>query len=499
MTILSTLGRTGVFAAAVLAVSASNANAQQVSYRFEAATDQFTPLHSYAYAKLPGYKFFFGGISGQGLHSIPESTGVVSFPLNVFNESVYMLDESTNTLYSAPTSALSQNLREMLRFTVAQYIQLGDTLHIYGGYGALDNGTQWTTKNAVMSVDLQSLKTALLASSPLNDGMFTMQTSNQARVAGGVIVRLGDKFALVGGSNFTGDYGLGIDQTNPFQNQYSRAIYIFDPAVSMTTPEETFIDSYAFRRRDGNVMPVTLPDGMGMGGTKPGFVLATGVFRNGFDIWEEPLLYAVGDSAVHFEQTFLQKANQYETANVSLYSASQARNRITIFGGITYFVYDEKFGWFQDFTFPWTDQISEYSITDGQFVADSEVIIGRTPLPFSNTHLLLESNIPHNQNGQVLIDDMPHNEVLLGKIYGGLFAQEPAPSPVTFASSTVYKVYITVGVRGDVNKDGIVNFSDLNIVLSQFGGAGSGDLNLDGVVNFTDLNTVLSNFGATAE
>ncbi len=498
MTILSTLGRTGVFAAvAAIAVSAT-ATAQQVSYRFEAATDQFTPLHSYAYAKLPGFKFFFGGISGQGLHSIPEGTGIISFPLNVFNDNVYMLDESTNTLYSASIASLTQPTREMLRFTNGQFIQLGDTLHIYGGYGALDNGTQWTTKAAVMAVDLHALKTALLASAPLAESMFSIQASTQARVAGGVIVKLDDMFALVGGSNFTGDYGLGINQTNPFQNQYSRAIYIFDPAVSMTVPQETFIDSYAFRRRDGNVMPVTLPDGMGMGGTKPGFVLATGVFRNGFDIWEEPLLYGLGDSAVVLEQAFLQKANQYETANVSLYSANEARNRITIFGGITYFVYDEKFGWFQDFTFPWTDQISEYSITNGQFVIDSEVAIGRTPLPFTNTHLLLQNNIPTNENDQVLLDDMPHNEILLGKVYGGLFAQEPAPSPVTFASSTVYKVYITVGVPGDVNKDGIVNFADLNGILSQFGGPGSADLNLDGVVNFGDLNTVLSNFGATA-
>lgn len=484
-------------AAVVLAASGAAVHAQNISFRFEAATDQFTPLHSYAYAKLPGYKFFFGGISGQGLHSIPEATGTVSFALSVFNDNVYMLDESTNTLYSSSIAPLPQNMREMLRFTTAQFVQLDDTLHIYGGYGALENGTQWTTKNQVMSVDLQALKTAMLASQPLSASMFSMQTSNQARVAGGIIVKLGDNFALVGGSNFTGDYGLGVNQTNPFQNQYSRAIYIFDPAVSMTTAVESFFDAYAFRRRDGNVMPVTLPDGNG--GTKPGFVYATGVFRNGFDIWEEPLLYGLGDSSVHFEQTFLQKANQYETANVSLYSESLDTNRIVTFGGITYYFWDEKFGWFQDFSFPWTDQVAEYSITNGQFVMDSEIFLGRTPLPFTNTHLLLQSNIPQNENGQVMLDEMPHSEVLIGKIYGGLFAQEPSTSPVTFASSTVYKVYMTVGVPGDVNKDGSVNFTDLNAILSQFGGPGFADMNLDGVVNFTDLNVVLSNFGAAAE
>lgn len=497
---MTTPSRTGravarVLAAAIFA-SAPAAIAQNVSFRFEAATDQFTPLHSYAYAKLPGYKFFFGGVSGQGLHSIPEATGTVSFPLGVFNDNVYMLDESTNTLYSAPTSTLSQTNREMLRFTTAQFIQLGDTLHIYGGYGALDNGVEWTTKPQVMDVDLLALRDALLASQPLSDSMFSMQASTAARVAGGLIVKLGDKFALVGGSNFTGDYGLGVEQISPFQNQYSRAIHIFDPAVSMTAPEQSFIDGYALRRRDGNVLPITVPDGNG--GTKPGLIVAAGVFRNGFDIWEEPLIYGVDDSAVYFEEFILQKANQYETANLSLYSAAADENRIVIFGGITKYLYDEDFGWFDPFTFPWTDQINEFSLINGQMVADSEVIIGRTPLPFTNNHLLLRDYVPHNENGQVLLDQMPHNEILIGKTYGGLFAQEPAPAPTTFASSTVYNVYMTVGVPGDANKDGIVNFGDLNLILSQFGAAGSADLTLDGIVSFADLNVVLSNFGATA-
>jgi hypothetical protein len=54
---------------------------------------------------------------------------------------------------------------------------------------------------------------------------------------------------------------------------------------------------------------------------------------------------------------------------------------------------------------------------------------------------------------------------------------------------------------GDANGDGIVNFTDLNAVLSTFGMTGApgftgADLNGDGVVNFTDLNIVLSNFGS---
>lgn len=53
---------------------------------------------------------------------------------------------------------------------------------------------------------------------------------------------------------------------------------------------------------------------------------------------------------------------------------------------------------------------------------------------------------------------------------------------------------------GDANEDRMVNFIDLNIVLSEFGQSNpwfEGDVNADGVVDFRDLNIVLSAF-ATA-
>jgi hypothetical protein len=55
---------------------------------------------------------------------------------------------------------------------------------------------------------------------------------------------------------------------------------------------------------------------------------------------------------------------------------------------------------------------------------------------------------------------------------------------------------------GDTNGDNLVNFADLNAVLSEFGEAGiglAGDVNGDGSVNFADLNTVLSEFGNECE
>jgi hypothetical protein len=55
---------------------------------------------------------------------------------------------------------------------------------------------------------------------------------------------------------------------------------------------------------------------------------------------------------------------------------------------------------------------------------------------------------------------------------------------------------------GDANGDGVVNFADLNAVLSAYGEIGPdlpADFNNDGVVSFADLNIVLSSFGAECD
>ncbi len=57
---------------------------------------------------------------------------------------------------------------------------------------------------------------------------------------------------------------------------------------------------------------------------------------------------------------------------------------------------------------------------------------------------------------------------------------------------------LLMGRMGDANGDGVIDFLDLNIVLSDFGRSGGalrGDLNRDNVVDFLDLNEVLSFFG----
>lgn len=84
------------------------------------------------------------------------------------------------------------------------------------------------------------------------------------------------------------------------------------------------------------------------------------------------------------------------------------------------------------------------------------------------------------------------------------FVAADAGSPSVAEAAVDDVRIITLGcasVPGDTNGDGVVNFVDLNAVLSSFGSSGApgfapGDVDADGDVDFADLNTVLSNFGA---
>lgn len=102
-------------------------------------------------------------------------------------------------------------------------------------------------------------------------------------------------------------------------------------------------------------------------------------------------------------------------------------------------------------------------------------------------------------------------EILNASSVSGAFSTAMLPTLPggrTFSVSyTNTAVRLTVGEGGpacpaDVDGDGFIGFSDLNVVISQFNTSGpnlQGDVNGDGEVNFADLNAVISLFNTDCE
>lgn len=77
-------------------------------------------------------------------------------------------------------------------------------------------------------------------------------------------------------------------------------------------------------------------------------------------------------------------------------------------------------------------------------------------------------------------------------LYVGAHAVTPASAPaISLRKWTLCDNTIT----GDLNADGVVNGSDLALLLIQWGASGAADLNADGVVNGSDLAILLINWG----
>jgi hypothetical protein len=69
----------------------------------------------------------------------------------------------------------------------------------------------------------------------------------------------------------------------------------------------------------------------------------------------------------------------------------------------------------------------------------------------------------------------------------------------TPVASLAYRSFDPANCPGDINGDGVINFADLNAVLTCFGVSGEpclgSDVDNNGQVDFSDLNIVLTNFG----
>lgn len=122
-------------------------------------------------------------------------------------------------------------------------------------------------------------------------------------------------------------------------------------------------------------------------------------------------------------------------------------------------------------------------VAGGSFTQIGAVAADRVAIYDGAAWAPLGSGSPAVVNAAAMFDD---------HIYIGSAATTPTGSP---APALRRWRLCDSGVAGDINGDGVVNGTDLLLLLNQFGGPGNADLNGDGVVNGTDLLLLLNAFG----
>lgn len=477
-------------AAGALGFCSTPTPAQELSIRIAVSPHTMPPLHSYISGEHDGWAIFFTGISGMGLHSLlgGADPGLLppSFPVKVFNRDIIALHLETGEVRIGGTAHLPASVRLALTVTNAPGVQIGSTLHLYGGYGPNADESDWETRATVTSIDLPAVLAALTTADPIPAGAFVIESAPEAQVAGAAVVKFDERrFVLIGGSNFIGDYAGNTS----FANIYAEKAQIFDADVSLAVPLRT-LESATLHRRDMNALPMTYTDTER--GRTPGFAIAGGVFQNGFFVWQNPLYFKAGDPAVTDVFAFQQQMNQYEGGALSFYSEQLNENRQVLFGGISN-ARHENGVFIPDFQVPWVSDITQIRVRDGEYL--DEIVIGQTPLPTTNLHTLIDERVPRSSNGQILLDELPPAEIPIARLPAGLRAAEPAGAPITFPSGEVWEVHATYGKPGDINRDGAVNGVDLLILLSAYGSVTTrADLNWNGAVDSGDLLFLLSNW-----
>jgi len=184
------------------------------------------------------------------------------------------------------------------------------------------------------------------------------------------------------------------------------------------TDYEAWHDSLNLHRRDYNMVPQVFPDG------RYGFTMFSGVFQYDQDL---PWLNTVDVDSTGFtlNNTFNQHLNQYHTAHLPLYSATENQMHTIFFGGISRYQVDDVTGFLiDDPNVPFVKTISMVTRFPGGQMA--EVKIGEMPyLTGASAEFVPHPDAPLYENGVIRLDDLDSDTAFVGYVLGGIQSTQP--------------------------------------------------------------------------
>lgn len=387
----------------------------------------------------------------------------------VFNTDIYVYNPATLQIYSVPISNtdLDPEIKKQLASSSPQFIQDGNTFYIIGGFYTADNVT-WDTLNTISSFDVPGMIQAVInGQTSLNQYAHVRTDIPEFRVTGGQLGKINSHFYLSFGQLCQGGSYCTV------QN-YTNSIYefIIDPTLAtiilVNTVTHQDNDGSGWRRRDYTLAPFM------RGSTETLFAMA-GPFTPGNDafVWTNGILF---DETIQSNDRFInQQANQYSSANLSMYSASKNIAYVATFSGLSN-LYWATNGLIFDNTTPYgniLDLISSDATGNVREYANFQPMCSEQPLASCLYMGLGAEFIPiasYFDNRSILqLDQLsPNTKTLVGYVYAGLlsteqniFALPPPPQPnppsPTYATNQVYAVYVTPSGPGALSWKDITN------------------------------------------
>jgi hypothetical protein len=414
-------------------------------------------LHSFAVGHYDNKWMFVSGRT-NGLHGFDILDPDSNFPAQSRNTEVWVLDLNTKQTWHRALNDAAAGLTALqfasLASTNNQFHQSGDSLYVTGGYGIQANGVDFGTFDTLTAIDMPELGDWVMNGAG-SAADHIRQIQNPAfKVTGGAMFDMNGRTHIVFGQDFDGVYTPFGDGT--YTNQV-RSFEIVDDGTNLsvtniasTTPDDNY------RRRDLNVVPTIRPDGLG--GTKQGLAVLSGVFQASGDPWTVPVeIDANGNPSMadpNDPNTFQQAMGNYHSAKVGFYSQAAGSMHEVLFGGISLQYLDAATQTIEtDTNLPFVNDITSIVIdAEGKYTQNHLGFMpelydqqGRLLRLGTNAEFLAATNVPTFSNGVIDFDALG-SQSTLGYIYGGILASAPHvrgnPGQLSGASNHVFEVVL---------------------------------------------------------
>jgi hypothetical protein len=373
-------------------------------------------LQSYAFGNYKDLIVIIGGRT-DGLHLKQPWR---SFHPDYNNTKIYVINPTTNQVWSDSIASLSVELKEQLSSSNMQFAQRDNELIITGGYGFNVAKDDKLSFPAIIVVDLAKLVTSIQKKKAIAPSFHRIADERMA-VCGGQLEIINNQFYLIGGHRFDGSYNPKGNAT--YVQTYTSAIRKFNitrkkKSYSISNFEE-IRDTVYLHRRDYNLCPRITPSG--------DFALSvfSGVFQPGIDMPYRTVVDVDAAGNYSEQKGFMQYYTNYHTANLGIYDPQKKEMHHFFFGGLGEYFLSPDGLITQDSNVPFNKTISHV-------VRDANGAMKEYALPIempgylgSACSFIPAHNAPFFENGVLDFNRIKGDRMLVGYIIGGITAISP--------------------------------------------------------------------------